>query len=263
MRKQLAHLSDEALVALMARGDETALGELYDRVGRIAYGLAVRILRDDRLAEDAVQEGFLSAWRTAASFRAERAKASTWILTLVHRRAVDLVRREERRRAEPPVVVPIETARRRRLTPVLGVAAAVAAVVAIALGIWAAHLSSELDKTRSALDGQRSAAALLADPAARKVSLSSGDGKLVVDDSGRAALVLDGLEAAPSGKTYETWIIAGGNATPAGTFPGGNRVDVVGVHGVVKPGDVVAVTVERDGGASKPTTTPIVSSTPV
>ena len=166
-------------------------------------------------------------------------------------------------RAEPPVVVPIETARRRRLTPVLGVAAAVAAVVAIALGIWAAHLSSELDKTRSALDGQRSAAALLADPAARKVSLSSGDGKLVVDDSGRAALVLDGLEAAPSGKTYETWIIAGRNATPAGTFPGGNRVDVVGVHGVVKPGDVVAVTVERDGGASKPTTTPIVSSTPV
>ena len=48
-----------------------------------------------------MQEGFLSAWRTAASFRAERAKASTWILTLVHRRAVDLVRREERRRAEP------------------------------------------------------------------------------------------------------------------------------------------------------------------
>ena len=40
-------------------------------------------------------------WRNAASFRAERAKASTWILTLVHRRAVDLVRREERRRAEP------------------------------------------------------------------------------------------------------------------------------------------------------------------
>jgi RNA polymerase sigma-70 factor (ECF subfamily) len=101
MRKQLAHLSDEALVALMARGDETALGELYDRVGRIGYGLAVRILRDDRLAEDAVQEGFLTAWRTAASFRAERAKARTWILTLVHRRAVDLVRREERRRAEP------------------------------------------------------------------------------------------------------------------------------------------------------------------
>jgi RNA polymerase sigma-70 factor (ECF subfamily) len=101
MRHQLAHLSDEALVALVARGDEPALGELYDRVGRAAYGLAHRVLRDERLAEDAVQEAFLTVWRTAAGYRAERAKASTWILTLVHRRAVDLVRREERRRADP------------------------------------------------------------------------------------------------------------------------------------------------------------------
>ena len=101
MRKHLAHLSDEALVALVARSDESALAELYDRVGRVAYGLAFRVLRDDRLAEDAVQEAFLGVWRTAAGFRAERAKASTWILTIVHRRAVDLVRREERRRADP------------------------------------------------------------------------------------------------------------------------------------------------------------------
>jgi RNA polymerase sigma-70 factor (ECF subfamily) len=101
MRKQHAHLSDEALVALVARGDEGALSELYDRVGRIAYGLALRVLRDERHAEDAVQEAFLQVWRSAATFRAERAKASTWILTLVHRRAVDLVRREQRRQAEP------------------------------------------------------------------------------------------------------------------------------------------------------------------
>jgi RNA polymerase sigma-70 factor (ECF subfamily) len=101
MRKHHAHLSDEALVALVARGDEDALAELYDRVGRIAYGLALRVLRDERYAEDAVQEAFLQVWRSAASFRAERAKASTWILTLVHRRAVDLVRREERRQTEP------------------------------------------------------------------------------------------------------------------------------------------------------------------
>ena len=101
MRRQFAHLSDEALVAVVARGDDAALAELYDRVGRVAYGLAFRVLRDDRLAEDAVQEAFLAVWRTAGAFRAERAKASTWILTLVHRRAVDLVRREERRRADP------------------------------------------------------------------------------------------------------------------------------------------------------------------
>jgi RNA polymerase sigma-70 factor (ECF subfamily) len=95
------HLSDEALVALVARGDENALAELYDRIGRVAYGIAYRILRDERLAEDAVQEGFLAVWRSAAAFRPERAKASTWIVTLVHRRAVDIVRREERRRVEP------------------------------------------------------------------------------------------------------------------------------------------------------------------
>jgi RNA polymerase sigma-70 factor (ECF subfamily) len=101
MRRHHAHLSDEALVALVARGDESALAELYDRVGRIAYGLALRVLRDERHAEDAVQEAFLQVWRSAATYRAERAKASTWILTLVHRRAVDLVRREERRQADP------------------------------------------------------------------------------------------------------------------------------------------------------------------
>jgi RNA polymerase sigma factor (sigma-70 family) len=99
-RRNHAHLSDEALVALVARSDESALAELYDRVGGSAYGLAYRVLRDEALAEDAVQEAFLGLWRGAGSFVPERAKASTWILTLVHRRAVDLVRREQRRRTE-------------------------------------------------------------------------------------------------------------------------------------------------------------------
>ena len=98
--RQLAHLSDEALVALAARSEQTALAELYDRYGRTAYGLALRVLRDQALAEDAVQEAFLTVWRTASRFVPERGKASTWILTLVHRRAVDTVRREQRRRTD-------------------------------------------------------------------------------------------------------------------------------------------------------------------
>jgi RNA polymerase sigma factor (sigma-70 family) len=97
---ELAHLSDEALVALVARRDDAALAALYDRFGRVAYGLALRVLRDRSLAEDAVQEAFMTVWRNADRFVAERSKASSWILTFVHRRAVDLVRREQRRRTE-------------------------------------------------------------------------------------------------------------------------------------------------------------------
>ncbi len=101
MGRDLAHLSDEALLSLVASSDDEALAELYDRFGGVAYGLALRILRDETLAQDAVQEAFLAVWRSADRFLAERAKASTWILTFVHRRAVDLVRREVRRRGEP------------------------------------------------------------------------------------------------------------------------------------------------------------------
>jgi RNA polymerase sigma factor (sigma-70 family) len=96
-----SHLSDEALLELVARSDDGALAELYDRYSRAAYGLALRILRDEALAQDAVQEAFIAVWRTADRFSAERAKASTWVLTIVHRRAVDVVRREERRRGDP------------------------------------------------------------------------------------------------------------------------------------------------------------------
>jgi RNA polymerase sigma-70 factor (ECF subfamily) len=106
MGRDLAHFTDEALLSLVASSDDQALAELYDRFGGVAYGLALRVLRDEALAQDAVQEAFLAVWRTADRFLAERAKASTWILTLVHRRAVDLVRRQERRRGEPLESVP-------------------------------------------------------------------------------------------------------------------------------------------------------------
>jgi RNA polymerase sigma factor (sigma-70 family) len=101
MRRELAHFSDEALVALVERSDDDAFAELYDRFGGVAFALARRMLRDETLAEDAVQDAFLTIWRTAGRFVPERSKAATWVLTIVHHRAVDLVRREERRRGEP------------------------------------------------------------------------------------------------------------------------------------------------------------------
>ena len=107
MPSPLAHLPDEALLALIARGDDDALAELYDRFGGVAYRLAYRVLPDPALAQDAVQDAFLGAWRTAISYDPERGQASTWLLTLVHRRAVDLVRREDRRRADQLDVAPL------------------------------------------------------------------------------------------------------------------------------------------------------------
>jgi RNA polymerase sigma-70 factor, ECF subfamily len=94
-------LSDDALLGLVARGDEEALAALYDRYSGVAYAIALRVVRDSGLAQDAVQDAFLAAWRTAAGFDPARGTASTWLLTLVHRRAVDIVRREQRRRTEP------------------------------------------------------------------------------------------------------------------------------------------------------------------
>jgi RNA polymerase sigma-70 factor (ECF subfamily) len=87
---------DPELLLACADGDEQALGSLYDRYGKLAYGVALRVLRDAALAEDAVHDAFLTVWRRAVTFDPARGQASTWILTLVHRRAVDLVRRQHR-----------------------------------------------------------------------------------------------------------------------------------------------------------------------
>jgi anti-sigma-K factor RskA len=165
---------------------------------------------------------------------------------------------------EQQVVVPLESPRRRTV-PVLAAAAAVAAVVALALGLWAASLSSDLDGTRAALERERAAAAVLADPAARTVALQEGQGRLVVDDDGRAVLVADGLGPAPAGKTYEMWVVSHGGAPQrAGLFPGeDDGRDVVRVDGTVEPGQVVLVTIEDAGGVDAPTTEPILGSMPV
>ncbi|MEP6976720.1 MAG: sigma-70 family RNA polymerase sigma factor [Thermoleophilia bacterium] len=93
--------SDEDLIARMADGDETAVAELHARYHRAAYAMALRALADRSLAEDAVQETFLDLWRGGAKWDPARAKLSTWICVLAHRRAVDIARREVRRETAP------------------------------------------------------------------------------------------------------------------------------------------------------------------
>ncbi len=92
--------SDRELLERVRQGDREAFAQVYDRYGEPAYSLAVRIVRDRDLAADVVQDAFLAVWRKAAVFDPARGRASTWILTMTHNKAVDLVRREQRRRAD-------------------------------------------------------------------------------------------------------------------------------------------------------------------
>ncbi len=91
-----AKASDEALVALVGSGHEEALGALYERFGPLAYSLAVRIIRDRAFAEDVVQDGFLAIWNSARRYSTGQGSVRTWLLTIVHRRAVDVVRKQNR-----------------------------------------------------------------------------------------------------------------------------------------------------------------------
>jgi RNA polymerase sigma-70 factor (ECF subfamily) len=84
--------TDEALLAGLAAGDSGALGTLYDRFGRLAYGLSYRMLADPGAAEDVVQEVFVAVWRNAPSFRPEKGTVRAWLLTLVRNRCIDVLR---------------------------------------------------------------------------------------------------------------------------------------------------------------------------
>jgi RNA polymerase sigma-70 factor (ECF subfamily) len=83
------------LLRLSGRGDEAAFALLYDATAARAFGLAVRVVRDPAQAEEVAQEAFLEIWRTASRFDPKRGSAVSWILTSVHRKAVDRVRSAE------------------------------------------------------------------------------------------------------------------------------------------------------------------------
>jgi RNA polymerase sigma-70 factor (ECF subfamily) len=83
------------LLRLSSRGDEAAFAELYDATTRRVFGLALRVVRDPAQAEEVTQEAFLEIWRTSTRFDQGRGSALAWMLTIVHRKAVDRVRSAE------------------------------------------------------------------------------------------------------------------------------------------------------------------------
>src|SRR3954465_2741817 len=97
-RRSAEDLADAALVRRIRAGDRTAVDDLYERFRRPAFSLARRILGDDVLAEDVLQDGFPSVWRDPSAHERARGTVASWLLTVVHHKAVDAVRREESQR---------------------------------------------------------------------------------------------------------------------------------------------------------------------
>ena len=83
------------LLSRASRGDEAAFAEFYDATSARAYGLALRVVRNPALAEEVAQEAYLDAWRSSSRFDPARGSALGWLLTIVHRKAVDRVRSAE------------------------------------------------------------------------------------------------------------------------------------------------------------------------
>jgi len=149
-------------------------------------------------------------------------------------------------RAERANVVPLR--RRRNWTAPLAATAAIAACAAVVLGVWAASLSNSPDPLEK----------VLSKPGARLVSMGNAGGVAVAPD-GTAVLAL-ALPRAPVGKTYEAWVIRDGQPIRAGVFSGSAGTSIVEIDRPVGRGTIIAVTLERAGGVSKPTRKPLAKS---
>jgi RNA polymerase sigma-70 factor, ECF subfamily len=112
----IPRLADEELMELVARGDARAFEAVYDRHGGPAFSLAYRMVGNRVIAEDITQEAFLSIWRSRLRYQSDRGSVRTWVLGIVHHRAIDALRRNlvhERRRASAEGIEEWQEARER------------------------------------------------------------------------------------------------------------------------------------------------------
>jgi hypothetical protein len=145
-----------------------------------------------------------------------------------------------------------------RTLAALGVLAAAAA---IALGGWAVVESTDEDGTAEGVPeavSSQELISLLSSPTTARIPLAGSDGRiiLVAAANGNAYLVLDGLGLAPTGKSYQAWVIRPGAEAPASAAVFEGSELVVPLALAVQPGAVVAITIERAGGVPAPTQTP-------
>jgi len=89
--------SDEALLNAIADGAVWAMDSLYQRYSRILYSLAYRMVADHQVAEDLLQEAFLAVWRHATTYSPQTGAARGWLISILHHRAIDYLRRVRRR----------------------------------------------------------------------------------------------------------------------------------------------------------------------
>src|SRR5688500_19982581 len=102
MGQDLRSLADEDVMQLVRRGDAQAFEVIYERHSAAAFSLAYRMVGTRNAAEDVVQEAFLSLWRSGARYDRARGSVRTWVLGIVHHRAIDALRRatvHDKRRA--------------------------------------------------------------------------------------------------------------------------------------------------------------------
>lgn len=97
LERMASDLTDEELIAAIQQKDVHALEAFYDRHRVLAYSLAVRMLGNSGDAEDVVQEAFLNVWRSSGTYRAGRGGGRSWLLSVVHHRAIDKLRGRQSR----------------------------------------------------------------------------------------------------------------------------------------------------------------------
>jgi len=159
-------------------------------------------------------------------------------------------------RREQPKVVAVP--RRRWAFPVAAAAAFAAGCVALGLAFWASDLAQQLDEERTSVHLADELIVALSDPNAERIPLEGANGLLVVDgESSEGWVLVNGLDEAPDGKTYEAWVIEDGDAVAAGLFSGGDNRTVVPLTVPVPDGAIVAVTVEEAGGVEQSSQDPI------